>query len=177
MDRGAWRPAVHRVEKSSTQLKWLSRHALIPLFAFWILVVMHFSIAYCIWKPPGEDFIGIFVYIYSCSETSPLLFYSCICMILSGIIFLLTDKHPLIYLLLQDCQGQISSIFFAYIFAIFTFLSLFWRCLRVWKSKFQILSVSFKDGIPLFLSFYCIFFLDEMSAISHDFYFFKVIGL
>ena len=27
MDRGAWRGTVHRVTKSRTQLKWLSRHA------------------------------------------------------------------------------------------------------------------------------------------------------
>ena len=28
MDRGAWRAIVHRVAKSQTRLKWLSRHAL-----------------------------------------------------------------------------------------------------------------------------------------------------
>ena len=64
-----------------------------------------------------------------------------------------------------------------YLCFIFTSLLLFWRCFRVWKSNIQILSVSFKDVIPLFLRFYCIFLPDEMSAISHDFYFFIIIGL
>jgi len=27
MDRGAWRAILHRVTKSQTQLKWLSKHA------------------------------------------------------------------------------------------------------------------------------------------------------
>ena len=30
MDRGAWWASVHRVSKSQTQLKWMSRHAFIP---------------------------------------------------------------------------------------------------------------------------------------------------
>lgn len=112
-----------------------------------------------------------------------LFFPSCICMILSRIIFLPSDKHPTVYLLVQTARDNFYPFSLPVNIVIFISPLLLWRYLRVWNSRFQIISVSFKDVIPLFLGFFFsakkptvrgVLFFDDVFLMLRLWFFFKL---